>query len=230
MNKLDVVARDGKLHESTPHDSAIKQVAGRAEYVDDLTEPAGTLHAYLGLSTRAHALIMRLDLDAVRKAPGVVGVLVASDIPGENDISSVHKHDEPALADKRVNYWGQPLFAVIGETREAARRATRLAVIEYADLPHVTDIAGAKAGGGGSASPVAGPSEAAAKPTASKAAGSKGTVVTAPKDSPGGATSSSSKTGSAGKAADELARHFKCGKDEVKIVGNSGRAVELASR
>jgi len=32
------------------------------------------------------------------------------------------------------------------------------------------------------------------------------------------------------KAADELARHFKCGKDEVKIVGNSGRAVELASR
>ena len=61
MNKVDVVARDGKLHESTPHDSAIKQVAGRAEYVDDLTEPAGTLHAYLGLSTRAHALIMRLD-------------------------------------------------------------------------------------------------------------------------------------------------------------------------
>jgi len=148
MNKVEVIARDGKLHESTPHDSAIKQVAGRAEYVDDLTEPAGTLHAYLGLSTRAHALIMRLDLDAVRKAPGVVGVLVASDIPGENDISSVHKHDEPVLADKRVNYWGQPLFAVIGETREAARRATRLAVIEYADLPHITDIASAKAGGG----------------------------------------------------------------------------------
>jgi hypothetical protein len=32
------------------------------------------------------------------------------------------------------------------------------------------------------------------------------------------------------KAADEIARHFKCGKDEVKTVGNSGRAVELASR
>ena len=53
MNKMDVVARretkGGRLHESTPHDSAIKQVAGRAEYVDDLTEPEGTLHAYLGL-------------------------------------------------------------------------------------------------------------------------------------------------------------------------------------
>jgi hypothetical protein len=32
------------------------------------------------------------------------------------------------------------------------------------------------------------------------------------------------------KAADEIARNFKCGKDEVKIVGNSGRAVTLASR
>lgn len=32
------------------------------------------------------------------------------------------------------------------------------------------------------------------------------------------------------KAADEIARPFKCGKDAVKIVGNSGRAVEMARR
>ena len=32
------------------------------------------------------------------------------------------------------------------------------------------------------------------------------------------------------KAADDLARKFKCGKDEVKIIGNSGRGVELAKR
>ena len=32
------------------------------------------------------------------------------------------------------------------------------------------------------------------------------------------------------KAADELARDFKCGKDEVKVVGQSGRAVELLRR
>ncbi|MGE0285772.1 MAG: hypothetical protein AB7I42_06230 [Bradyrhizobium sp.] len=31
------------------------------------------------------------------------------------------------------------------------------------------------------------------------------------------------------KAADEIARNFKCGKDKVNIVGVSGRAVELAS-
>jgi hypothetical protein len=32
------------------------------------------------------------------------------------------------------------------------------------------------------------------------------------------------------KAADELARDFKCGKDEVNVTGDSGRAVELAKR
>ncbi|MYV80922.1 hypothetical protein GTH44_03550 [Bradyrhizobium japonicum] len=31
------------------------------------------------------------------------------------------------------------------------------------------------------------------------------------------------------KAADDFARSFTCGKDEVKIMGNSGRAVELAT-
>jgi hypothetical protein len=32
------------------------------------------------------------------------------------------------------------------------------------------------------------------------------------------------------KTADEIARDFKCGKDEVKVIGVSGRAVELATR
>jgi hypothetical protein len=30
------------------------------------------------------------------------------------------------------------------------------------------------------------------------------------------------------KAADDFARGFRCGKDEVKVIGASGRAVELA--
>ena len=140
MNKQGPITAS-PLHVSQPHDSAIKQVAGRAEYVDDLVEPAGTLHGYLGLSTKAHAEIVGIDLSAVRAAPGVVAVLTASDIPGENDISSVHKHDEPIFAEGKVQYWGQPIFAVIGETREAARRATKLAKIEYRDLPHITDAA-----------------------------------------------------------------------------------------
>ena len=148
MNKLTPIVTGSPLHVSTPHDSAIKQVAGRADYIDDLAEPEGLLHAYLGLSTRAHAELASVDLDAVRAAPGVVGVLTHADIPAENDVSSVHKHDEPVFAETKVHYWGQPIFAVIGETREAARRAAKLARIEYRDLPHVTDVEAAMIAGG----------------------------------------------------------------------------------
>ena len=149
MNKQSpIIPQTSALHVSTPHDSASKQVAGRADYVDDLPEPEGMLHAYLGLSARPHAEILSLDLEAVRSAPGVVGVLTAADIPGLNDVSSVHKHDEPVLAEGVVQYYGQPIFAVIGETREAARRATKLVKIEYRDLPFATDVDAALTAGG----------------------------------------------------------------------------------
>ena len=61
------------VHTPQRHDSAHKHVTGAAEYTDDISEPVGTLHAYLGLSDRAHAEIVSMDLDAVRAAPGVVG-------------------------------------------------------------------------------------------------------------------------------------------------------------
>ncbi|HVL21350.1 MAG TPA: xanthine dehydrogenase molybdopterin binding subunit [Amaricoccus sp.] len=131
----------GGVHLAQRHDSAHKHVTGLAEYTDDIPEPAGTLHAYLGLSDRAHAEIVSIDLDAVRAAPGVVGVLTAADVPGHNDISPVGKHDDPLFAEGKVEFHGQQMFAVIAETREQARRAAKLAKVEYRDLPFVTDVA-----------------------------------------------------------------------------------------
>lgn len=133
----------GAMHVSLRHDSAHKHVTGTAEYIDDIREPADTLHAALGMADRAHAEIISLDLDAVRAAAGVVWVITAEDIPGFNDVASTGRHDEPLLADKEVQFHGQPIFAVIAETRDQARRAARLAKVEYRDLPHWTDINGA---------------------------------------------------------------------------------------
>ncbi len=150
MNKLDVIAPliESPLHRSTPHDSGPKHVSGLAEYIDDMVEPVGTLHAYLGLSERAHAKIVDMELEAVRTAPGVVGVLTVADIPGVNDVSPSHQHDEPIFAPGVVQFYGQPMFAVIGETREAARRAAKLVRIVYEDLPAALDVDAAIAAGG----------------------------------------------------------------------------------
>ena len=143
----------GGVNTDLRHESAIKHVTGRAEYCDDIAEPVGTLHAYLGLSTRAHALLRDVDLSAVRAHPGVVGVLTAEDIPGVNDVSPTGRNDEPIFATDKVEFWGQPMFAVVAETRDAARRAARLAKVAYEDLPHVLNPEAAQAVGTGYVTP-----------------------------------------------------------------------------
>ncbi|MFA7433918.1 MAG: xanthine dehydrogenase molybdopterin binding subunit [Gemmobacter sp.] len=130
----------GGVHVDQRHDSAHKHVTGLADYTDDIPEPEGTLHACLGLSTCAHGEIVSIDLSAVRSAPGVVDVLTAADIPGHNDVSPTGKNDDPVFATGKVEFWGQPLFAVVAETRAAARRAATLAKVEYRELPHVTEV------------------------------------------------------------------------------------------
>ncbi len=130
----------GGVHSSPRHDSAHKHVSGAAVYIDDITEPTGTLHAGLGLSTVAHGILKSVDLSAVRAAPGVVAVLTHEDVPGVNDISPSYMNDDPVLAAGKVEFHGQPIFCVIAETREQARRAARLAKIEYEELPADIDI------------------------------------------------------------------------------------------
>jgi xanthine dehydrogenase large subunit len=107
---------------SRPHESAHLHVAGAAPYVDDLPELAGTLHAALGLSPVARGMLKASHLDRIRALPGVVAVFSAADIPGVNDCGAII-HDDPIFAEGEVRYVGQPVFAVVAETRELARRA-----------------------------------------------------------------------------------------------------------
>ncbi len=127
-----------------PHDSGHLHVAGEATYVDDIAEARGTLYAAIGLSERAHARLISVDLAKVAAAPGVVAVITAKDIPGKNDYGPVVA-DDPIFATALVQYYGQSLFAVAAKTVEQARRAARLAVVEYEDLePNLTAEAALK--------------------------------------------------------------------------------------
>lgn len=148
MNKHEAAINLSVLHTNTRHDSGPKHVTGTAEYVDDMAEPLGTMHAYLGLSTKPHAEVLGMDFTDVLNAPGVIGVLTNADVPGALDISSAHVHDEPLFADGVVHFWGQPIFAVIAETRDQARRAAQLAKVDYRDLSFFTDVRSAQAAGG----------------------------------------------------------------------------------
>jgi xanthine dehydrogenase large subunit len=114
------------------HDSAELHVQGKAIYIDDMREPEGTLHVAPGHAPEGvKGRIVKCNLDAVRRFPGVAAVLTAKDIPGVNDCSP-GMGDDPILADGEILFHGQVVFAVVAETREAARRAARLAKIDIA--------------------------------------------------------------------------------------------------
>ena len=132
----------GGVHQTQKHDSAHKHVSGQAEYIDDINEPSGLLHAYLGLSEIANGKITSMDFSAVEAEGDVIGVLTAADIKGENDISPTGKKDDPVFAEN-IDFHGQPIFAVVAKTRDAARRAAKLAKIEYETASHITDVADA---------------------------------------------------------------------------------------
>ncbi len=120
------------------HESAQLHVTGEARYTDDIPEPKGTLHAAIGISERPHARIRSIDLGPVLEAPGVVAVATAEDIPGVNDIG-VHG-DDPIFSSELAQYVGQSIFAVAADSVEQARRAARLARIEYDDLEPLVDV------------------------------------------------------------------------------------------
>lgn len=130
---------EGQIGAPMAHDSARKHVAGAARFIDDLPTPSRTLAVHIAMSDRAHARITQLDLSAVRAAPGVVAVLTAADVPGENDVSPIGG-DDPMFADGLVEYAGQSLFAVAAEDMATARDAAGLALVDYEELPAILTV------------------------------------------------------------------------------------------
>ncbi|MEO5933225.1 MAG: xanthine dehydrogenase molybdopterin binding subunit [Duganella sp.] len=127
-----------------PHESAELHVLGQATYTDDIPELQGTLHAALGLSSKAHARVTAMDLAPVRASAGVVAVYTAGDIVGTNDCGPII-HDDPIFCAGEVMYVGQPLFIVVADTHDNARRAARRAVVGYDELPAILTPQEAKA-------------------------------------------------------------------------------------
>lgn len=130
--------REPAVGASLPHDSAHLHVTGRASYTDDLPEPRDLLHVAVGMSTVAHADVVSIDLSKVLAVPGVVDVCLASDIAGANNYGPIIA-DDPIFAADLVQYVGQPVFAVAATTVDIARKAARLARIDYREREAILD-------------------------------------------------------------------------------------------
>ena len=121
------------------HDSAYKHVSGFAEYTDDIKEPDSTLYGAIGWSKKAHAIIKKIDLKDVISSEGVVSVITFKDIPGRNDVGPVFDGD-PIFVNNKVEFYGQPLFAVAAKSTESARKAVLKAKVYYKELKPIVTI------------------------------------------------------------------------------------------
>ncbi|HEY0886185.1 MAG TPA: xanthine dehydrogenase molybdopterin binding subunit [Ramlibacter sp.] len=119
-----------------PHESARAQVAGSATYVDDIPEVKGTLHAAPILSTVAHGRLLGVDASAALAMPGVRGVVLADDIPGD-PVLATFVHDEPVFARDTVNHVGQVIGIVVADGVMQARRAARQVQVKIEPLPAI---------------------------------------------------------------------------------------------
>ena len=133
------MSKENYIEEIRPHDSAYKHVSGYAEYTDDINEPNNTIYGAIGLSKKAHAIIKNIDLTEVKKSEGVISVVTQRDIPGRNDVGPVFDGD-PIFPEKKVEFFGQPLFAVAATTTELARKAVLKAKVTYKDLKPIITI------------------------------------------------------------------------------------------
>jgi xanthine dehydrogenase large subunit len=127
------------IGKSAFHDSAIKQVCGKADYVDDRLELNNCLYAYPVLSTITCGKILSIDSAKAKALEGVKAILGSDDIPGKIDIGPVFPGDE-LLAKENIEYHNQPILLVVATSYKLARKAARLINIEYQEKTAILDI------------------------------------------------------------------------------------------
>ncbi len=109
---------------------------GKSVFIDDIPEPKDTLQTAVFVSDIPHGKITSLDLSKALQSDGVVKVITAKDIPGDNQVGRIIQ-DEELLAEDKVDFVGQPIAFVLAETKDQANKARDLIRAEYEPLPAV---------------------------------------------------------------------------------------------
>ncbi len=121
-----------------PRVDAVDKVRGTARYVDDFDFP-GMLFCKVVTSEHPHAELLSIDTVAAAASPGVMAVITAKDIPGENQIG-VASLDQPLLVANKARMMADRLALVAADTLENARAAAKKVKVTYRALPVVGDV------------------------------------------------------------------------------------------
>lgn len=128
----------GWVGKSVPRKGADELVTGKARFTDDLPDPDDILYLSTKRSERAHAIIEKIDFSKAETVPGVVRIITAGDIPGENRYGKVVR-DIPVLAEGKVLSYSDAVALVVAENYEAAEKGCEAVEVTYSDLEPIFD-------------------------------------------------------------------------------------------
>lgn len=134
------------IGKTVPRPNATRLVQGRGRYVDDIVLPR-MLHVAFSRSPVAHAKIGEIDLDEAKAVKGVLRVFTGKDLAEVctpwvavlAHLKGLKSPPEHPLAVDRACWVGEPVVAVVATTRVAAEEAASLVMVDYEDLPVVTE-------------------------------------------------------------------------------------------
>jgi xanthine dehydrogenase large subunit len=121
------------------HDSAARHVSGEANYIDDMPELPGTLHAAFVLSPVAHGRLKGFDASEALAMDGVAGIWSAKDVPGHNEVGPI-LHGETLFAEDIVDHEGRVIAVVAARDFETAYRAAKRVKLDIEQLEPVLDV------------------------------------------------------------------------------------------
>ena len=127
-----------------PRKEEARLIRGKGKFVDDY-KMSEMLHLCLVRSPYGHARVVRIDVSQAEKAPSVVCTLTGPEVaklvrpfleigpePGGKIV------DYP-MGIEKVHYQGEPVAAVVAQSRLAAVDAAELVQVDYQALPAVID-------------------------------------------------------------------------------------------
>ena len=129
-----------------PRKEDARLLRGLGRFGDDISVP-GQLWTRIVRSPSAHGQIRELDVTQAAKAPGVIAVVTAGDLPPGLVIPvrlavagiDLSAHLQPILAARTVRYVGEPMAVVVGDDPYACEDAAELIEIDIAEAPAVLD-------------------------------------------------------------------------------------------
>ncbi len=143
----ELVQKPSKLWVGQPlkRKEDFRLITGCGRYVDDLKLPNMAYTAFLR-SPYPHAKILNINTEAAHKLPGVICILTGEDVrqmtePFYQFVAGPAKNlKDYCMAVGIARYVGEPVAAVVAETRSICEDALELIEVEYESIPHVLDV------------------------------------------------------------------------------------------